>query len=253
MSDFPQIVARLLFLGGFTIKYSHMSRKKHPITSWSEDDRPREKLLNKGSEALSNGELIAILLGSGNQEMSAVELADELLSDADYRLNDLARFSVHDLMQYKGIGEAKAVSVMAAMEIGRRRLLEKSKIQSKITCSMDMYQYLSPRLADLNHEEFHVILLNQANRVIRTLKVSSGGVAGTVVDQRLIFKSAIQNLASSVILAHNHPSGSLHPSEQDKVITTKIVESCKILDLRLLDHLIITQDDYYSFADEGMI
>lgn len=230
----------------------HQSHHR-PISSWAEEDRPREKMLAKGHESLSYAELIAILIGSGNQEMNAVQLADSILSDADHNLGEMSRMTIADLMKYKGIGEAKAITIIAAMELGRRRLLEKAQSKPKITCSKDIYEAVKPMLQDLNHEQFFVILLNRANKIMKTLKISSGGVAGTVVDKVIIYKHAIQHLASSIILAHNHPSGNLRPSQMDLKLTDEIVQGASILGIKVLDHIIVTQDSYTSFADEGWI
>lgn len=224
-----------------------------PLSAWAEEDRPREKMLSKGHEALSHAELLAILIGSGNNEMNAVQLADYILAEANYNLGELSRLSISDLIKYKGIGEAKAITIVAALELGRRRLLEKALTKPKITCSSDIYNLISPQLQDLNHEKFYVILLNRANRVMKTILISSGGVAGTVVDKGIIYKHAIHHLASSIILAHNHPSGNLEPSKMDRQLTDEIVQGASILGFRVLDHLIITQDNYTSFADEGWI
>jgi DNA repair protein RadC len=222
------------------------------IKSWAEDDRPREKLLNKGSAALSDAELIAILIGSGNRKMSAVELSQLILRESDNNLGNLARKSLHDLMQYSGIGEAKAISIVAALELGRRRKGEAKLSKPKISSSRHAYEELN-HLIDLSHEEFWVLLLNRANEVIDRIKVSSGGVSGTVADARLIFKPAIQRLASGVVLAHNHPSGNLKPSQADIDLTKKLKEGGTLIDINIIDHLIVTDAGYYSFADEGML
>jgi len=222
------------------------------IKSWAEDDRPREKLLNKGSAALSDAELIAILIGSGNRKMSAVELSQLILRESDNNLGNLARKSLHDLMQYSGIGEAKAISIVAALELGRRRKGEVKLGKPKISSSRHAYEELN-HLIDLSHEEFWVLLLNRANEVIDRIKVSSGGVSGTVADARLIFKPAIQRLASGVVLAHNHPSGNLKPSQADIDLTKKLKEGGTLIDINIIDHLIVTDAGYYSFADEGML
>jgi DNA repair protein RadC len=222
------------------------------IKSWAEDDRPREKLLNKGSAALSDAELIAILIGSGNRQMSAVELSQLILREAGNNLAELSKKSLHDLMHYNGIGEAKAISIVAALELGRRRKAEAKTTRPKITNSRNAYDELT-HLVDLNHEEFWVLLLNRANEVIDRLQVSSGGVSGTVADARLIFKPAIQRLASGIVLAHNHPSGNLKPSQNDVNLTRKLKTGGELLDISIVDHLIVTDAGYYSFADEGML
>lgn len=222
------------------------------IKAWAEDDRPREKLLNKGCAALSDAELIAILIGSGNREMSAVELSQIILRDVENDLTHLAKLSLHDLMKYKGIGEAKAISVVAALELGRRRKAESKSVRVKVNNSRVVYEEFY-HLSDLNHEEFWVMLLKRNNEVIDKVKVSSGGVSGTVADSRLIFKAAIERLASAIILVHNHPSGNLKPSQNDIDLTNKLKTSGKMLDIPVLDHIIVSDAGYYSFADEGML
>lgn len=223
------------------------------IKSWAEDDRPREKLMLKGRQALSDAELIAILLGSGSRNQSAVDLAKDVLKAYDNELNKLGRLQIDDLKKFKGIGEAKAISVLAALELGRRRGAEAATLNPKIGSSKDAYQILMPLLADIDHEEFWILLLNRAHEVKDKICISRGGISGTVVDQRLIFKPAIARLASAIILAHNHPSGTLYPSPQDKTLTNKLVESSKLLDIPILDHIIYTDRGFYSFADEGLI
>ncbi len=219
------------------------------IKSWSLDDRPREKLIEKGSPSLSNAELLAILLGSGSRDESAVDLAKRILRYAQGRLSDLGRLSIEDLMQFKGVGEAKAVTLCAAFEIARRRK-EEVVDRVKISSAKDVFNEIAPFVADLNHEEFWVLFLNRGNLVVRKEKVSSGGVSGTVVDQKIILKKALLHLASSIILVHNHPSGNLKPSIQDKKVTQKMKSACELLEINLLDHLIIAGNAYYSFADE---
>lgn len=223
------------------------------IKRWAEEDRPREKLLLKGRSALSDAELIAILIGSGNSKMSAVELSKQILIECQHDLNELARLSVGDLKKFNGIGEAKALSIVSALELGRRRkeieVPEKVKIQS----SEVIYQLMKPHFLDLQHEEFWVVLLNKANRVLKKMSMSVGGISGTVADSRIIFRAALENLASAIILVHNHPSGNVQPSEADIILTKKMVEAGSIVDISVLDHLIITDTTYYSFADEGRI
>jgi DNA repair protein RadC len=223
------------------------------IKSWSPEDRPREKLILKGTSALSDTELIAILLGSGTRTMSVVELARQLLRSANNDLHRVAQLSIKDLMKIKGIGEAKAVTIIAAMEIGRRRkdLLQDDKI--KITVSRDAYEILRPHFQDILHEEFWVLYLNRANRVIRKQQISLGGVAGTVADPKIILKSAIESLASGIILAHNHPSGNLDPSTLDIDLTKKMKEAGRLVEVQVLDHIIFGGSKYYSFADEGTL
>ncbi|MBN1413769.1 MAG: DNA repair protein RadC [Bacteroidales bacterium] len=223
------------------------------IKEWAVEDRPREKLLAKGTQSLSNSELIAILIGSGTKNQSAVELARRILSNAGNDLDQLGRFSVADFMKIKGIGRAKAISIVSALELGRRRKDSESADRMKITSSDDVFKTLYPHLADLSHEEFWILLLNRSNKIIEKRKISQGGIAGTVTDVRMILKSAIEVLASSIILCHNHPSGNLQPSEADIQITQKLKDSAHIMDIRLLDHIIIAGKQYYSFADENLI
>ena len=230
-----------------------MYQPKISIKSWSEDDRPREKLIQKGRSVLSDAELIAILIGSGNREMSAVELSKLVLSENENSLNCIAKKSVKDLTQFKGIGEAKAISIIAALELGRRRKSEEILKKVKISSSKDAYQQLYPLMADKMVEEFWVLLLNQNNRVLSKHLISTGGVSGTVADIRVILKKAINELASGVILSHNHPSGNIQPSQADRNLTHKIMQSAKLMDVKLLDHIIIGDEDYYSFADEDTL
>jgi len=221
----------------------------HSIKDWSVDDRPREKLIEKGSKSLSDAELLGILLGSGSRNESAVGLAKRILNYAQNNLTELGRLGVDDLMQFKGVGEAKAVTLCSAFELARRKKSEVIE-RIKITSATDIFNEISPFLADLNHEEFWVFYLNRANIVLRLEKISSGGISGTVVDNKIILKKALLNLASSIILVHNHPSGNLNPSIQDKKITRKMKLACELLEINLLDHLIIAGNSYYSFADE---
>ena len=223
------------------------------IKSWAEEDRPREKLLAKGRAALSDAELLAILLGSGTVKLSAVDVAKLMLQGVGNDLNALARESVKQLCRHPGIGEAKAITVVAALELGRRRKEADAAPRTTITCSRDIYQLIRPNLMDLPHEEFWVILLNRANVVMRKTAISRGGVAGTVADPKMIFKEALEQLASSIILVHNHPSGNRNPSAADIQLTKKLKEAGNFLDLPILDHLIYSDQGYYSFADEGML
>ncbi len=223
------------------------------IKSWEEKERPRERLLSIGAENLSKSELIAILLGSGAQGTNVVSLAREILQSVDNHLGNLSRLSVGELMKFRGIGKAKAITLRAALELGRRRLEDKFQERFQVTCSSDAFEYLGPHLRDLNHEEFWVILLNQAHRVIGKEMVSRGGTSGTVVDARIIFKKAINKQASSMILMHNHPSGQMYPSDADRSITKKLKKGGEFLEIKVLDHLIIAGDGYYSFSDEGVI
>ncbi len=219
---------------------------------WAEEDRPREKLMERGKSALTNAELIAILLGSGSREQTAVDLAKDILGASSNSINELAKLEVESLMKFKGIGEAKAISIVSALELGRRRLGEVTKRQ-KIQSSLDLYNLIKPHLMDLKVEEFWVVLLNKANVVMDKVQISSGGVSGTVADARLIFKPAISALASAVILIHNHPSGNLKPSTPDIKLTDKMKKAGELLDINVLDHIIFTDKGYYSFADDGMI
>lgn len=223
------------------------------IKSWAEDDRPREKLLVKGRSALSDAELIAILLGSGSRDLSAVELAKQILKGCGNQLGVLARLQVGDLMKHRGVGEAKAVTIVAALELGRRRKQETAAEQPRIATSAAAYELMSDTLTDLDHEEFWVILLSRSLKVKDRICISRGGVAGTVVDQRLIFKPAIEKLASGIILCHNHPSGNLRPSQSDIDLTKKVVRSGRALDITINDHVIFTDDGYFSFSDQGMM
>ncbi|HEY9489222.1 MAG TPA: DNA repair protein RadC [Chryseosolibacter sp.] len=223
------------------------------IKSWSPEDRPREKLLSKGTPVLSDAELVAILLGTGTATVSAVELAKRVLQTVDNSLHELGRLSVRDLMKVKGIGEAKAISIIAALELGRRRRDLDGELRPRISGSRDGFDNLKSHLQDLPHEEFWVILLNRANRVIKKHQISQGGVAGTVADPKIIFKLAISELASGIILAHNHPSGNLTASQADMDLTKKIKEAGKLLEIQVLDHLIIAGQKYFSFADEGIL
>ena len=223
------------------------------IKNWAVEDRPREKLLSKGIHVLSDTELIAILIGSGSKESSAVELARKILNSVNNNLHELGKLTVNDLQEIKGIGKAKAISVLAALELGKRRKLEDVIQKQKITGSNDVYEFFYPLLTDLPHEEFWVLLLNRSNCIIDKYKISQGGIAGTVIDVRLILKSAINKLASSIILCHNHPSGNLSPSEADIKITKKLNEASQLVDIKVLDHIIIGGNSYYSFLDEGML
>lgn len=223
------------------------------IKNWSESDRPREKLLLKGKESLSDAELLAILIGSGSRNESAVSLCKRILKNSDQKLNRLAKLSIQQLMDFKGIGEAKAISIVAALELGRRRRGEEAMELKKISSSQTVFEIMQPILGELAHEEFWVILLNNSNKVLHKYALSKGGITGTLVDLRLLFKAALSYGAVGIILAHNHPSGALKPSKADLTITKRIKDGAATLDLKLLDHLIITEKTYYSFADEAML
>ncbi|GLB48815.1 RadC family protein [Neptunitalea lumnitzerae] len=223
------------------------------IKNWSLDDRPREKLLQKGKDILSDAELIAILIGSGSRNESAVDLSKRLLHSVDFSLNELGKLTVQELTKFKGIGEAKAITIIAAAELGRRRKSEEVREKVKITSSKLAYHVFQPIIGELPHEEFWVAYLNNSNKVIATTQLSKGGITGTLVDVRLVFKQALTCGATSIILAHNHPSGTLQPSEMDKKLTTKICTAGNSLDIKVLDHLIVTEKTYFSFADEGLL
>ncbi len=226
--------------------------KKLPITQWSIDDRPREKLLKKGVDALSNAELIAILIGSGNRDESAVELAKRILSEANNNLNELGKYTIKNLMKFKGIGQAKAISIIAALELGRRRNLSDALQRPEILSSKDAFELLHPKLADKNIEEFWVIILRK-NKVLGMERISSGGLDASMVDIRLLIKILLDKEATAFIVAHNHPSGNKNPSKSDINLTSKIKEASQIMNLQLLDHLILAKDDYFSFADERIL
>ncbi|MBR9831688.1 RadC family protein [Acidiluteibacter ferrifornacis] len=223
------------------------------IKAWAEEDRPREKLLLKGKTALSDAELIAILIGSGSRDETAVELSKRILSAASNNLNQLGKMSIVDLQKFKGIGEAKAISIAAALELGRRRKETEAVKRVKITASSVVFENMREVMEDLPHEEFWVLLLNRGNQILERVNISKGGVSQTVVDSKIIFKMAIDKLASSIILCHNHPSGNLKPSDADIQLTKKLKEAGRILDLPILDHLIFADNTYFSFADEGLL
>jgi DNA repair protein RadC len=223
------------------------------IKEWAVEDRPREKILYKGIFALSDAELIAILLGSGNNSQSAVDLARDVLKLADNNLNKLGKLGIEDLQKLKGIGQAKAINILAAIELGRRRKISENGDDQKIRSSNDVYDIFHPLLSDLKYEEFWLLYLNRSNRIISRSKISQGGLSGTITDVRLIMKKALELLASSIIICHNHPSGNKEPSEADRRITAKIKDASAYFDISLLDHLIVTDNGYYSFADSETI
>lgn len=227
-----------------------MSVNKKSIKFWSEDDRPREKLMSKGKSALSDAELLAIILGSGTRTKSAVELAREVLHSVENDLNRLSKMTYKDLCKFNGIGPAKAISIVSAIELSRRRPEEEASKVFKITCSNDIYKLMKPLLMDVPFEQFWIICLNRANVVIAKHQISDGGVEGTLADSKRIFKLALQELSSGLILCHNHPSGQKKPSQQDIRLTQKLMEAGKVLDIVVLDHLIFTNTGYYSFVDE---
>jgi DNA repair protein RadC len=223
------------------------------IKAWAEDDQPREKMIAKGKAALSDAELIAIMIGSGTVGENAIDLSKRMLQSVNNDLSELGRSSIKDLMKFKGIGEAKAITIVAALELGRRRQFSDMLERNIVSCSRDIYDAMLPLLIDLKHEEFWILLMNQANHIVGKSLISKGGVSGTVVDSKMVFKPALDALASGIILVHNHPSGNLKPSQQDIVLTRKLADAGRVLDIAIHDHLIITNGNYYSFADMGMI
>ena len=223
------------------------------IKNWSQDNQPREKLLYKGKAALSNAELVAILIGSGSKNESAVALCMRILASVDNNLSELGKLSVKQLMEFKGIGEAKAITIAAALELGRRRRSEEALEKRKINSSLSVFELMQPIIGELQHEEFWIIYLNNSNKVILKNQLSKGGITGTLVDVRLVLKNALQVAATGLILVHNHPSGTLKPSDADKQITSKLKHAAQSLDIKVLDHLIVTEKNYFSFADEGLL
>lgn len=223
------------------------------IKEWAEDDRPREKLVLKGKESLSDAELLAIIIGSGTRSESALDLSKKILSLSKNSLHDLGFKSIKELSEIKGIGPAKAISIIAALEIGKRRKMREVIEKDKITSSNDVYEIIYPLISDKQHEEFWVVYMNKANKIIDREQISSGGVSNTQVDVKLILKKALEKLATAMILCHNHPSGNLQPSESDISLTKKIISGAKLFDCMVYDHLIIGQNKYFSFADEGLM
>lgn len=232
-----------------------MEKKKETfsIKSWATDDRPREKLIQKGRLALSDAELVAILIGSGNNKESAVDLSKRILSTTGNNLNSLGKLSLAQLTEFNGIGEAKAISIIAAMELGRRRRSEEALEKVKITSSNSVFEILQPIIGELSHEEFWILYLNNSNKIIEQFQISKGGITGTLVDVRITLRKALEVGAVSLILAHNHPSGNLNPSEADKQLTRKLKTASESLDIKILDHIIVTEKSYFSFADEGLL
>jgi DNA repair protein RadC len=228
-------------------------KKNFSIKNWSEEDRPREKLLSKGKESLTDSELLAILIGSGNRNESAVALCKRLLSNVDNNLHALGKLSISKLKEFKGIGEAKAISIIACLELGRRRREANKSVLEKVSSSKSVFEIMQPLLGDLQHEEFWVLFLNNSNVILSKQQLSKGGITGTLVDIRLLMKKTLEIGAIAIIVCHNHPSGTLLISEADKNITTKIKTACTTLDVKLLDHLIITEQSYVSFADKLLI
>ncbi|MDR1876570.1 MAG: DNA repair protein RadC [Flavobacteriaceae bacterium] len=223
------------------------------IKSLAEDERPREKFLSKGKYSLSDAELLAIILGSGSKKESSINLAQRILASVDYNWNELAKLSISDLCKFNGIGKVKAIEIITSLEIGRRKSLQEALKKEKITSSKDIFNILQPIIGDSTIEEFWVIFLSRAHKVLSKEKISQGGITGTVVDPRLIFKHALELNAVSLIISHNHPSGNVQPSNSDIQITREIKEAGKLLNINLVDHLIVTQTSYYSFADEGVL
>ena len=223
------------------------------IKSWAEADRPREKLLLKGKFALSEAELIAILIRSGNKNLSAVELAKNILNSVNNDLNELGKLSVNDLIKFKGMGEAKALSIIAALELDRRRRQTNGLKKEKIITSKDAVEIFEASLSDLRHEEFWVLFLSRGNKIIAKQHISSGGMVGTVVDVKLIFKWALDHLASSIILCHNHPSGKIEPSQEDRMLTGRLHSACNALGIRILDHLIVGDNQFFSFKEHRLL
>ena len=242
-------------MGAFfcTIFLKDLKLNKTVITEWAEEDRPREKLLLKGKAALSNSELIAILIGSGNRNETAVDLSKRILSEVGDNLHNLARLSLSDLQKFKGIGEAKAISIQAALELGARKRTSEAENRKRITSSSDVNELFQEELSALQYEEFHVLLLNQANKILKKQLISKGGISSSIADPKLIFEAALNAKASALILIHNHPSGNLKPSKQDIAITAKLKSAGQVLDLPILDHIIIAETGFYSFADEGIL
>lgn len=230
-----------------------MEQTNFSIKNWAEDDKPREKLMLKGKSVLTDAELMAILIGSGSRNETAVELSKRILSSVNHNLNALGKLSIKQLMEFKGIGEAKAITIIAALELGKRRREEENVELVKITSSKASFNIMQPIIGDLLHEEFWVIYLNNSNKVIYKNQLSKGGITGTVVDTRIVFKMALEHNATGIILAHNHPSGVLQPSEADVQITKKLKLAGENLDIRVLDHVIVTETGYYSFADNSIM
>jgi DNA repair protein RadC len=231
------------------IKYNEIQG----IKSWAEDDRPREKLISKSAKALSDAELIAILLGSGTRKESAVDVAKNILASTNNNLIELSKLGIEDLVKFRGVGDVKAISIIAAMELGRRRRLCEGLAKRKIVCSKDAYEIMQPLVGDLKREEFWIICLDTRNQVIKNMCISQGSSSGTVVDPKEIFKIALDNNSKSIILCHNHPSGEPNPSQSDINITKKCVDAGKFLELSVVDHIIVSHDKFFSFADEGLL
>jgi len=230
-----------------------MQEHKYPIKQWAKDDQPREKLLTRGAENLTDTELLAILIHHGNRQKTALDLARDIQKLGKNNLNELGKCSIRELMKIKGIGEAKAVTISAALELGRRRQGVPTLDKKLVSSSDDIAHYLQSRFKDYRHEVFAVVFLNRANKINHFEIVSEGGITGTVADPRIILKKALEEDAVNIILCHNHPSGSLKPSRADEELTLKIKEAARFLDIRVLDHIIVSDEGYYSFADEGLL
>lgn len=229
------------------------NKHKLSISQWALEDRPREKMMEKGATALSDAELLAILIGSGNTEESAVELMRRLLLSCDNNLNSLAKWEVADYSRFKGMGPAKSITVMAALELGKRRKLQSVKERQQIICSKDIYEIFQPVMCDLEREEFWILLLNQAAKLIDKIRISTGGIDGTYADVRTILREALLQRATQIVVAHNHPSGNVRPSQPDKTLTEHIRKAAGTMNIRLIDHVIVCEDAYFSFADEGLL
>ncbi|MCE1201238.1 MAG: DNA repair protein RadC [Bacteroidia bacterium] len=228
-------------------------QSKTSIKHWSDADKPREKMLLKGKDSLSDAELIAILIGSGNRKESAVELSRRILRSASDNLAELSRLSVNDLMKFQGIGDAKAITIVAALELGKRRRSAEIIQRKSIRSSKEAFESVYALASDLSYEKFWIILLDQAQQILRIVEISEGGITGTVADPKKIFRLALETGATNLILCHNHPSGQLKPSQADTHLTQKIFSAGKLLDINVLDHIIVGRDDYFSFADNGIM
>ena len=229
------------------------NKHKLSINQWAPEDRPREKMIEKGAAALSDAELLAILIGSGNTEESAVELMRRLLLSCDNNLNTLAKWEVCDYSRFKGMGPAKSITVMAALELGKRRKLQNIRERLRITCSKDIYEIFQPLMCDLAQEEFWVLLLNQATKLIDKIRISSGGIDGTYADVRSILREALMQRATQIAVVHNHPSGNIQPSQPDRTLTEHMRNEADTMNIRLIAHVIVCEDGFYSFADEGLL
>ena len=230
-----------------------MSPKSFSIKNWSQDDRPREKLRDKGARSLSDAELVAILIGSGSVQESAVDLSKRILASVDHDLQNLGKLSTAQLITFNGIGEAKAIKIAAAMELSRRRRETDQKKLDKINTSRSVFDIMNPLLGHLSHEEFWVLYLNNSNKILAKTQMSKGGMTGTVVDVRIVLKQALEHSATAIVLVHNHPSGTLRPSSADTQLTKKFKLAAESLDIKVLDHIIVTEKDYFSFADESLL